>query len=248
MKLLIINADDFGYSRAVNYGIHDAHTLGMLTSTTMMTNMPGVDHAAELAHATPSLGVGVHLTLTCGRPLLEGHSTLTDDNGDFKNLKTYEGAYHLDQSELYEEWRAQIEKFYSYGLTPTHLDSHHHTNSYAQMASVFVKLAKEYKLPIRRNLTETLLSDNPFLLTTDYFDYHVEVLKKDPIELANHFGEAKTVEVMCHPAYLDRAIVEQSSFSYPRLDEIELLKNKEIIERLTSSNEFQFGTFRDLGE
>ena len=29
MKKLIINADDFGYSRAVSYGILDAHKIGI---------------------------------------------------------------------------------------------------------------------------------------------------------------------------------------------------------------------------
>lgn len=45
MKKLIINADDFGYSRGVNYGIIDAYKLGILTSATFMTNMPGARHS-----------------------------------------------------------------------------------------------------------------------------------------------------------------------------------------------------------
>src|SRR5699024_3337774 len=69
MKRIIINADDFGYSRAVNWGIIDAHAEGLLTSTTLMTNMPAAEHAFKLGHAHENLGIGVHLTLTCGRPL-----------------------------------------------------------------------------------------------------------------------------------------------------------------------------------
>ena len=66
---LIINADDFGYSNGVNYGIIDAFKNGILTSTTCLTNMPGFNHAIQLAKENPNLGIGIHLTLTCGKPL-----------------------------------------------------------------------------------------------------------------------------------------------------------------------------------
>ena len=48
LSKLIVNADDFGYSEAVNYGIISAHRNGIVTSTTMMANMPGFDHAVNL--------------------------------------------------------------------------------------------------------------------------------------------------------------------------------------------------------
>ncbi|MEG0276419.1 MAG: ChbG/HpnK family deacetylase, partial [Coprobacillus sp.] len=75
MVKIINNADDFGYSNAINYGIIDCYLNGMLTSTTLMPAMPGFDHAVALAKQNPGLGIGVHLTLTCGRPVLEGHKT-----------------------------------------------------------------------------------------------------------------------------------------------------------------------------
>lgn len=86
MKKVIINADDFGYSRGINYGIIDSHRLGILTSTTIMAGMPGFDHAVQLAKENPKLGIGVHLTLTCGYPLLKDYQTIVDENGKFKHL------------------------------------------------------------------------------------------------------------------------------------------------------------------
>ncbi|AEB07287.1 YdjC family protein [Coriobacterium glomerans PW2] len=55
MPLLIINADDFGYSAGINHGILDAFTEGILTSATLMANMPGFDMAADMARANPDL-------------------------------------------------------------------------------------------------------------------------------------------------------------------------------------------------
>ncbi|TGU42153.1 ChbG/HpnK family deacetylase, partial [Mesorhizobium sp. M00.F.Ca.ET.186.01.1.1] len=40
---LIVNADDFGYSKGVNLGIIEAHRAGVVTSTTTMVNMGGFE-------------------------------------------------------------------------------------------------------------------------------------------------------------------------------------------------------------
>ncbi len=48
MGKVIFNSDDFGYSHGVNYGIMDAYQRGILTSTTLMANMPGFEHAVKL--------------------------------------------------------------------------------------------------------------------------------------------------------------------------------------------------------
>lgn len=57
MTKLIINADDFGFTEATNYGIIDCFNKGVLTSTTIMANMPGFNHAIKLAKEYQNLGV-----------------------------------------------------------------------------------------------------------------------------------------------------------------------------------------------
>ena len=130
MKKVIINADDFGYSRGINYGIIDSHRLGILTSTTIMAGMPGFDHAVHLAKENPKLGIGVHLTLTCGYPLLKDYQTIVDENGKFKHLSFFTHDNNYDFDEVYREWEAQIEKVLASEIKPSHLDSHHHTHSF----------------------------------------------------------------------------------------------------------------------
>ncbi|UOQ95325.1 chitin disaccharide deacetylase [Halobacillus shinanisalinarum] len=240
MKKLIINADDFGYSRGVNYGIIDAYQYGVLTSTTFMSNMPGADHAASLARQNPELGVGVHLVLTYGRPLLGNHRTIVDAEGDFRKLNFYKGAFTIDYGEVYAEWKAQIEKFLSYGLQPTHLDSHHHINSFGEMPQVFMKLAKEYGLPVRNNL------DQQEVQTTDYFSYLIETALKDDHSLDELFTEHNSVEVMTHPAYLDKQLLSTSSFTYPRVDELEFLTDSRIARLIEARSDIQLTTFKAL--
>jgi chitin disaccharide deacetylase len=64
---LIINADDFGYSSAVNRAVIQAHREGVLTSASLMVNERAAGEAVQLAHANPRLAVGLHLVLVLGR-------------------------------------------------------------------------------------------------------------------------------------------------------------------------------------
>ncbi|MDA7026374.1 chitin disaccharide deacetylase [Bacillus sp. CLL-7-23] len=241
MKKLIINADDFGFSRGVNYGIIDAYQLGILTSTTLMTNMPDADHAVRLAGECPGLGVGVHLVLTCGKPLLLGHRTIVDVKGNFRDQAFYKGAFTVDLDEVYREWRAQIEKCLAYGVEPDHLDTHHHIHRYHGITDVFVTLAKEYRLPVRNHLLET---EN--MKTTDCFCPLLESTLKDSEAITQLFEEYQSIEVMTHPAYLDKKLLSSSSFTYPRVDELEFLTDPNIIHLLTSFEDIELSTFKQL--
>ena len=70
MKRLIVNADDFGWTEGVNRGILEAHRNGIVTSTTVLANGAAFDAAMGLARRELRLGVGVHLNLSDGAPIL----------------------------------------------------------------------------------------------------------------------------------------------------------------------------------
>ena len=110
MTKVIINADDFGLSRGVNYGIIDTHLKGIVTSATMMMNAKATKHAISLAKDTPSLKVGVHLVLTWGKPLLDDVPSLVDETGKFKKqIVVYSNPFSISLDDLEREWTAQIE-------------------------------------------------------------------------------------------------------------------------------------------
>ena len=61
-RTLVVNADDFGRSAAINRGVMRAHERGIVTSATLMVRWPAAAPAAELARAS-ELSVGLHLDL-----------------------------------------------------------------------------------------------------------------------------------------------------------------------------------------
>src|ERR1039458_8217189 len=69
---LIVNADDFGRSHSINEAVIRAHGEGILTTASLMVNEPGLAEAVALAKQNSKLGVGLHLSLLCGRAALNG--------------------------------------------------------------------------------------------------------------------------------------------------------------------------------
>ncbi|PFK47944.1 chitin disaccharide deacetylase [Bacillus cereus] len=220
MIRLIVNADDFGLTEGTNYGIIEGHVNGIVNSTTMMMNMSGVEHAVGLAKEHKTLGVGVHLVLTAGKPLLSDVPSLINVDGFFhKQGVVREG--NINPEEVEREWTAQIEKFLSYGLTPTHLDSHHHVHSLPILHDVLEQLATKYDVPIRRCEQERAV--RPFS-DVFYSDFYSDGVQEDYfVTLKERVGAGKTVEVMAHPAYIDPELVKRSSYVMDRVKELRIL-------------------------
>ncbi|WP_032120943.1 chitin disaccharide deacetylase [Clostridium amazonitimonense] len=250
MGNVIFNADDFGYSRAINMGIIDAHKYGILTSTTLMANMPGFEHAVELSKENPDLGIGVHLTLTCGRPLLEGHKTIVKEDGSFRNISFYERAnFEVDPEEVYSEWDAQIQKAIKAGIVPTHLDSHHHAHTFGINREIVIKLARKYNLPVRNNLSlpDDIRHTNRFEMNFDFVGRNSELRQEKYLEnLIEDFKRFETTEVMCHPGYLDYVVLSTSSLTENRVKILNFLINSQFSRKLKENKDITLTTYNCL--
>ncbi len=162
----IINADDFGLCAGVNEGILKAHREGILTSATIMANMPGFEQAAGMARSTPSLGVGVHLNLLRGRPVLppDRVPSLLGPNGLLPGsvyvfLRRL-AAGRIAAAEAEAELRAQVERVLAAGIVPDHLDSEKHLHTTPPVFRIAVKLAREYGIRGIRTVREFCVSPN----------------------------------------------------------------------------------------
>ena len=142
---MIVNADDFGFTRDVNEGIVEAHRAGIVTATTMMANGAAFVHAAILAHETPSLDVGCHLVLVQGRSVL-------DPSREFPaTIKDLVKALLRKEISVYEELRAQVRKTIEAGVRPSHLDTHKHTHLFPPVLNAVARIAREFRIPwVRR--------------------------------------------------------------------------------------------------
>lgn len=246
MTKLIINADDFGYSKGVNLGIIEAYQNGVVTSTTMMTNMPGAAHAAALAQENPGLGVGIHLVLDCGRPVHPYVPSLVDEKGSFHKIEQL--IQYAESTDIEKELLSQIDKFHSFGFTATHLDGHHHIHAYEKVYPIVEKIAQTYNLPIRKASADPNHSSHTKLQTTEMFfhQFYGDKLSIEGLlelfERSLHFG---TAEIMCHPAYIDDPLLQGSSYALPRVRELAILTDPNIQSTIKAMN-IELATYKEV--
>ncbi len=161
-RYLIVNGDDFGLSTQVNTGILHAHQQGILTNTSLMVTAPAWEAAVDLARSTPSLGVGLHLTLVQGRAVLSKPHlrAITDSQGNFSQAPIRSGLqYYFSpraRQEIRVECRAQIERFLNTGLPLSHIDGHLNIHMHPVVMDVLLALAQEYPIPAMRLTREDL--------------------------------------------------------------------------------------------
>ena len=180
MRRLIINADDFGLTAGVNRAIVEAHQHGVVSSATLMANGQAFDHAVGLAQATPRLGVGCHIVLVDGAPLLHSSqvNTLLDDRHTTSTAPRFrEGIARfgglallgsLSAGEIEAEATAQIRRLQASGIPVTHLDSHKHTHLFPRVLRPVLRAAKSCGVRAIRNPFERIqgsqLAASPSLL------------------------------------------------------------------------------------
>ncbi len=215
---LIINGDDLGYTMGNTEGIIEAYQKGILRSTTALCNSPYLNEASEFSKRNPGLGVGVHLTLTLGKPLTENR-TLHDESGNFYQGRKTIWTNNPDYEEIYLEWKAQIEQYIKvFGHMPTHLDSHHSVHDATPEAlKVSQRLAEEYHLPMRRYSNYKYVSG-----------FYGEAATRETMISILLENKDQDIEIMCHPGFCDLELYRSSSYSLGRVVELDVLCSDEV--------------------
>ncbi len=158
MSRLIINADDFGLTSGVNRAIVELHQAGVLTSTTLMARAGATTEAIRLALATPTLGVGCHVVLVDGQPVLppgDVSSLIDRQTGCFpSSLTTFLGRLFTGRvraAEIEAEAAAQIALLQDAGLRLTHIDTHKHTHMFPPVLEPLLRAARKAGIRAVRN-------------------------------------------------------------------------------------------------
>jgi hopanoid biosynthesis associated protein HpnK len=162
MVRLIVHADDFGLSRAVNEGILRAHREGILTSASLTACGADFEQAMALAKSTPSLDAGVHLTLVEEKPVLAPAQipSLVGSDGRFhQHASVFFRKYltgRIRLGDVRKELEAQMKRICGRGIQISHLDSHQHLHILPGIIRMTVELAKTFQVPVVRLPRERL--------------------------------------------------------------------------------------------
>jgi predicted glycoside hydrolase/deacetylase ChbG (UPF0249 family) len=231
-RALIVNADDFGRSPGINRGIIDAHLGGIVTSTTLMVNLPWSEDAAALLQGAPSLAVGLHLNLCYGPPVSSAVPSLLGRDGVNFERDEAQLRIAMRSEDVAREIAAQLERFVALtGRQPDHIDSHRHLHLWPYVSAPLIQVATERHLPVRANdeahashLRATGITC-PDRCILDFYgagqvssDALARILRSLPDGLS---------ELMCHPGYDDDALAD-STYRVEREAELATLRDPDI--------------------
>lgn len=165
MRMVVINADDFGISQSVNDAIEECFRKKYINQTTLMVNMPYTEDAVGKAF---SCGfddkVGLHLNLIEGMPLTEEikKTELCDDIGAFNGniMKQKKNRFLLKRrtrKALKIEIEAQIKKYLQYGFQLKHIDSHEHSHTNWSVLWLLLSIVRKFgfkSIRLSRNIPQ----------------------------------------------------------------------------------------------
>lgn len=156
---LVVNADDLGVSRGATLGVLEAHQKGIVTSASLAVTTPFYQHAVDsCVRSSPALGIGLHFTLTSGRPVSDASRVplLVDGNGLFRwrftsLLRAMAGGKSPALAEQIEiELEAQLARLASDGIRPDHIDGERHVHLIPGILDLVVAAAQRHRVPFVR--------------------------------------------------------------------------------------------------
>ncbi|OAT79410.1 carbohydrate deacetylase [Desulfotomaculum copahuensis] len=228
--LLIINADDLGYTPGVNRGIVRALQAGVVTSTSLMLNQAGTDDALTLLRRGLVPAAGVHLCLTVGRPLSPPESvpSLVDESGRFKSRQAL-GQETPALDDVRREFYAQVKRALEEGIKVTHLDTHHHMHALPVVLEALIEVAGACRLPVRSIDEQTRARlkaagvPSPDYFCGGWFADAVSAVSLQRFISGGLRRGVRSMELMTHPGEADELLLRISSYSRGREKELALL-------------------------
>lgn len=162
MKRLIVTADDFGAAPEVNEAVEAAHRGGILTAASLMVSGAAAADAIARARRMPALGVGLHLVLVEGRPVLPAArvSRLVGADGclrtDMAGLGAAVACSGRVRRQLAAEITAQFEAFAASGLALDHCNAHKHFHLHPLVGAMMISIGRRFGLRAARVPQEPL--------------------------------------------------------------------------------------------
>ncbi len=214
MLKVIINADDFGLSSAENRVILHAFEQGVISSATLMANMPAFTEACELARRHSLQGrIGLHFNITYGEPLsqlIREQPRLCSAQGqfDFTLARYTPWLKPVLRDAIRQELETQWQRCVEHGIRPSHIDSHQHVHNLWPIAALVAEFAREQQVPVRqaRNLglnIGLIKAGYKYLLNRRLANISGCTVRYTctPQDLFDGFGSDGPLEVVCHPYF-----------------------------------------------
>lgn len=213
IRNLIVNADDFNSDEERNRGILDAGEKGIVTSVSVIANLPFNAESVSKLKTVFGHRIGVHLNLTKGAPMTRRATSLVDESNQFfkkKNAWRRALLHRYDPKEVEAEFAAQISRLQELGITPDHLDGNNHLHIFPHIAEVVARLARDYNIKKIRLPLEKFQTPRHYFQPKAFRKYFFGLLAKRASSVFKSFG-------LFFPEHF-------AGIQFPRVSDIESLR------------------------
>lgn len=252
---LIVQSDDYGITRAQALGALEGIKNGIVRNTGIFTNMPWFDEIAEWIR--PYIGkidLGIDLNCSTGWPVLDPSEipSLCQENGKYKTsamnraLDTPENNYdHFNYEEIMKEYDAQMQKYIAkFDRLPDYIQGHVYITPTLEKAQQ--DIAAKYGVPYCQDIIKKLVSegraaacpsdDNTWYVSRDLDKQATAFLKDYLLQDRGHLLGKEVGIVTCHCGYVDRELMDFSTFNIYRLNDLDACTSKEIKDWVKENN------------
>ncbi len=265
MKLLV-QGDDFGFTKAVTYGIVDAIDNGILRNTGLFANMPSAELAVSFMKDRPQACFGIDFNLVSGPPVSrpEDIPHLVDEKGEFirSGVRIRDARWQSEEGrremfpweETYREVKAQYDRFVKLtGRKPGYVHTHSlHPESYMEALR---KIAADEQIPFSHDVQKKFgfFSFREFSKPSNAslkksFDPS-EQLNKDPLSVVKEHAaellEKEYVSIGGHPGYVDAELLALTTLSLERVRDHQMDTSGWILNWVKENN-IELITYYDL--
>ena len=249
MKILV-QSDDYGFTRGIIAGMCDAFERGIITSTGIFINMPICDEAIEKINKYPHICLGIDINVTSG-PCVSSPVRLptlvNQDTGMFirTSERIHDPRWGQDvfkpYDEVFTEACAQIEKFIELvGRKPAYLQSHSTSGSKIYLSAIR-DAAHQYEVPfsyevkaaygIKDLIPPVLNEGDPWSVENQMVDRTSQML-----ELLEQNKDAEYVCLGSHCGFVDAEIMHLSRCNIQRAYDHEYLTSERIKKWISDHN------------
>ena len=267
MKLLV-QGDDYGFTKGVTYGILEAIDNGILTCTGMFTNMEIAPWAAQFIKERPDFCFGVDFNLVSGPSVSDPKKIphLVDEQGQFirssvrvkdERWKSEEGRAELfPYDEVYAEVRAQYDRFIELtGRKPGYLNPH--SIMPETVLKAIRQISSEEQVPYSMDLWKDFFALHMIPDEVDASQdatqskvFNAEAqMRKDPLgKFMKHQDELLKHEIVVaggHPGYVDADLFKMTSLSIERAKDLEFVTSP-LMKEFIVKNQVELIDYYDL--
>ncbi len=265
MRKWLVQASDYGFTRAVTYGAIDAVDLGLVRNVGLFVNMPSTSFAVDLIKQR-DVCLGMDFNITNGPCVSDPKRIphLVDEEGNFirSSIRVKDAQFQhaagrkamFPLDECLTELKAQLERFVALvGKYPAYL--HDHSLTSENYVKALRLISKEYRIPYTRDVQEKYGFKSlahvlyPEALAMDKtIDYERQANKQLEQLFWDHIEEVMSSEYVIlsgHAAYIDDDLLRLSSCSIERCKDAALVMSPRLKEWV-KKNHIALITYHDL--